>query len=296
MKNYLARHQLKLNRIYALCWFSLCGALVSFSPQADALASSQTDNNSKPSYITIIIDDIGYKQGDQRFTQLPEAISFAILPHAQYSYELGLVSGQQGRDVMLHLPLESIIPSEQLGVGALMANMDYHELTHAFSSALASVPNVIGINNHMGSKFTQLSGPLDALMGLVAQRDLFFVDSRTTPFTKVEQIAQDKGVETARRHVFLDHIMSADFIEGQFQRLIRKAKKNGHALAIGHPHDKTYEFLLNHLPLLKQHNIELVGIKEYLYLTNQRYAQTETSTEMNSQPPSKNNPQIAPQP
>jgi polysaccharide deacetylase 2 family uncharacterized protein YibQ len=250
-------------------WWSVSAAtMLSMTQAATTAANDSATTFVQPSYISIIIDDIGYKHGDQRFTQLPKEISFAILPHAHYSYDLGLAAGEQGRDVMLHLPLESIVPSGQLGDGALMTYMDRAELQETFASALASVPNVIGINNHMGSKFTQLSGPLDALMDLVARQQLFFIDSRTTPFSKVESIAQQKGIETARRNIFLDHVTSADFIERQFKQLIRQAQRNGHALAIGHPHDKTLAFLSQNLPLLKQHNIQLVGIQDYLYLTD----------------------------
>jgi polysaccharide deacetylase 2 family uncharacterized protein YibQ len=273
-----------------LC-LSVTASLMWNITQAATTASKGSTTFVKPSYISIIIDDIGYKHGDKRFTQLPKEISFAILPHAHFSYDLGVVAGEQGRDVMLHLPLESIVPSGQLGDGALMTYMDRAELQATFASALASVPNAIGINNHMGSKFTQLSGPLYALMDLVAQQQLFFIDSRTTPFSKVESIARKKGIETTRRNVFLDHVTSADFIEGQFQQLIRKAKRNGHALAIGHPHDKTLAFLQQNLPLLQQHNIQLVGIQDYLYLTDKK-AKIQTPSIISEEPAL----QTAPQP
>lgn len=254
----------------ALYMSALYISIVLFSIVGVTYAATLPSNVDKPKYISIIIDDIGYKQGDQRFIQLPKEVSFAILPHAHYSYDLGLAAGEQGRDVLLHLPLESIIPSGQLGAGALMTNMDTTELNTTFASALASVPNAIGINNHMGSKFTQLSGPLFALMELVAEQQLFFIDSRTTPFSKGETIARQKGIETASRHVFLDHVTSADFIAAQFQQLIRQAQRNGHALAIGHPHDKTLAFLQQNLPLLQEHNIVLVGIQDYLHLTDSK--------------------------
>ncbi len=218
----------------------------------------------QPPIITIIIDDIGHKSTDRNFSELPPQVAFAILPHAHFSNDIALQSAIQQRNVILHLPLESIIPSGQLGDGALMTSMDLQELHHTFTAALHSVPNAIGVNNHMGSKFTQLSGPLYALMDLVAQHDLFFVDSRTTPFSKVESIAQRRGIDTARRHVFLDHVTSAEFIDRQFKYLIRRAQQTGHALAIGHPHATTLAYLQRQLPLLAQHNVKLVGLQQYL--------------------------------
>lgn len=292
--HFNANQQRKMLQLLSACVLCLCvlmDGVLSVAQAATTAVNRASAQSITPSYISIIIDDIGYKHTDQQFTLLPKEISFAILPHAHYSYDLGLQAGEQGRDVMLHLPLESIVPSGQLGDGALMTYMDSNELQHTFAQALASVPNAVGINNHMGSKFTQLSGPLYALMDLVAQQQLFFIDSRTTPFSRGESIARQKGIETASRNVFLDHVTSADFIEGQFQHLIRKAKRNGHALAIGHPHDKTLAFLLKNLPLLKQHNIKLVGIQDYLYLTD-----TKTKIQSPSQPIEQPAPQTAPQP
>lgn len=287
----IQRNMSQLLSASIVCLCLLAYALVSMAQAATTAVNRATAHSMTPSYISIIIDDIGYKHTDKQFTQLPKEISFAILPHAHYSYDLGVQAGEQGRDVMLHLPLESIVPSGQLGDGALMTYMDGDQLQQTFAQALASVPNAVGINNHMGSKFTQLSGPLYALMDLVAQQQLFFIDSRTTPFSRGESIARQKGVETASRNVFLDHVTSADFIEGQFQHLIRKAKRNGHALAIGHPHDKTLTFLLKNLPLLTQHNIKLVGIQDYLYLTDPK-----AKIQSHSQPIEQPAPQTAPQP
>ncbi|MEP1870945.1 MAG: divergent polysaccharide deacetylase family protein, partial [Paraglaciecola sp.] len=126
------------------------------------------------------------------------------------------------------------------------------------------VPNAIGLNNHMGSKFTQLSFPLSVTMEFLLDKGLFFVDSRTTRYSKAQRIAEQVGVPNIMRHVFLDHVVELKQIEIQFNRLIELSKKNGYAVGIAHPHPETLNFLKGHLPELKKQQITLSKLSDVL--------------------------------
>lgn len=218
----------------------------------------------KKAQIAIIIDDIGNKRADADAFALPEKVTFSILPHTSFSTQFSTYSYHQGREVMLHMPMESL-HGEALGDGALLASMYPEEVENTLLLALESVPHAIGVNNHMGSKLTQITLQMNAVMDVLNNNNLYFIDSRTTKFTKAYQIAQQHGVATAQRHVFLDHYANEAFLEKQFEQLLRKARRNGAVIGIAHPYKISISFLKKKLANLPD-DIELVTVSEFLSL------------------------------
>jgi hypothetical protein len=218
----------------------------------------------KKAQIAIIIDDIGNKRADADAFALPEKVTFSILPHTSFSTQFSTYSYHQGREVMLHMPMESL-HGEALGDGALLASMYPEEVENTLLLALESVPHAIGVNNHMGSKLTQITLQMNAVMDVLNNNNLYFIDSRTTKFTKAYQIAQQHGVATAQRHIFLDHYANEAFLEKQFEQLLRKARRNGAVIGIAHPYKISISFLKKKLANLPD-DIELVTVSEFLSL------------------------------
>lgn len=216
----------------------------------------------KKAQIAIIIDDIGNKRADAEAFALPKKVTFSILPHTNLSTQFSTFSYHQGREVMLHMPMESL-HGEALGDGAILANMYPEEVENALMLALESVPHAIGVNNHMGSKLTQITLQMNAVMEVLRNNNLYFIDSRTTKFTKAHVIAQKHGVISAQRHVFLDHYANDAFLEKQFAELIRKARRNGSVIGIAHPYKISIAFLKRKLANLPD-DVELISISEYL--------------------------------
>jgi polysaccharide deacetylase 2 family uncharacterized protein YibQ len=218
------------------------------------------------SQIVIIIDDVGGKTSDAKAFELSKYVTFAILPHTRFSTEYSYKAAQQNREVMLHMPMESL-NNEALGVGPLLSDMYPQQIQQSLLAALATVPHAVGVNNHMGSKLTQMTLPMQSMMEILAQNNMFFVDSRTTRFSKAKVIAKDFGVTTASRHIFLDHEQETAFLQRQFDRLIYQARRNGKAIGIGHPHAVTLEFLPEALASLPA-DIELITVSQYLEETD----------------------------
>lgn len=216
--------------------------------------------------IAIIIDDIGAKASDAKAFALSKKITFSILPHTNFSTEFSYWASQQNREVMLHMPMESL-NKERLGEGPILANMYPQEVRTALLYALETVPHAVGVNNHMGSKLTQMTLQMTILMQALERNNLFFVDSRTTKFTKASIIARQEGVKAARRHTFLDHVQTPEFLERQFKTLVRQAERKGKAIGIGHPYPVTLAFLQKKLNELPDH-VELVTVSEYLQETD----------------------------
>ncbi|AWL13226.1 uncharacterized protein HMF8227_02775 [Saliniradius amylolyticus] len=213
--------------------------------------------------VALIIDDIGYRQTDAAAFQLPSEVTFSILPHTPYSTEFAHRAAQQGREVMLHMPMEALA-GNKLGPGALTTELTSPAIQQTLNHALASVPNAVGLNNHMGSRLTQMTRPMTATMEFLRQQQMFFIDSRTTRYSRAETIAQQTGLASARRHVFLDHYQDKRQIRFQFERLIRIAKKHQRAIGIAHPYPVTLEFLSEHLEELQARGIRLLPASELL--------------------------------
>ena len=217
--------------------------------------------------ISIIIDDMGkHLEAGQRVLALPGAVACAFLPHARYTPSLANSAYAAGKEVMLHLPMDSV-DRRSLDVGGVTLDMTERQFISTVQAGLDAVPHVIGINNHMGSLLTRHPGHMLWLMRLMQrQSPLFFVDSRTTVATVARMVAEENGVPASERNVFLDNHLTADEITFQFNRLLRLARKQGTALAIGHPHAQTLSLLEQQLPKLEQQGIRLVSVGELIEL------------------------------
>lgn len=214
--------------------------------------------------VALIVDDMGNKKNDARVFELPSEVALSILPHTPLSKPFSTRAAAQKREVMLHIPMESLT-GKRLGPGALTADMHPHVIEQTLESALASVPNAIGVNNHMGSKLTQLTLPMRTTMEFLKRHSMFFVDSRTTRYSKAERIARETGLLSGYRSVFLDHSTDPDQIDRQFKRLIRLAKKYDQVIGIAHPYPQTVDYLKQALPELSEQGVRLVPLSEILH-------------------------------
>ncbi len=220
--------------------------------------------NAKTNRVAIIIDDMGYRYTDKHALTLPGAITYAFLPHTTYGRKLAVQANNAHHDVLIHIPMESE-NRKKLGPGALTSSMDEQEFRQSLTDSFAEIPFAIGINNHMGSYLTQLYQPMAWTMAFLKQNHLIFLDSKTSPHSKAEQAASDFGVPVKSRHIFLDNVLTDEYISQQFKQLINFAQKNKTAIAIAHPHPETVETLNKLIPTLKLHGIELVPLSS-LYL------------------------------
>ncbi|WP_260680404.1 divergent polysaccharide deacetylase family protein [Thalassotalea sp. PS06] len=213
--------------------------------------------------VAIVIDDIGYRHTDRAALLLPRQVAFAVLPHTPHGKDLAKQAWQQQREIMLHVPMESI-KGLNPGPGALTSTMSEQHIQETLQAQIDDIPHVIGINNHMGSRLTQMSMPMESTMKFLKANDLFFLDSRTSKFSQAEYIARQHGVPSLHRKLFLDNKLDESYIENQFQKLVNLSKRDGTAIAIAHPHPKTLKVLHRMLPTLSKHQIELVHISTLL--------------------------------
>lgn len=212
--------------------------------------------------IIIILDDLGYRPSDVAAFSLPKEVTFSILPQTPLASEIAKRADKEGRAIMLHMPMQAQ-NGKDMGPLGLTTDMFAGAITHNVRKAIKSLPNAVGLNNHMGSAFTGQHEAMEALLKEVKRQGLFFVDSRTTVLTKGEEIAERLGVPNASRQVFLDHKLDPTFLLKQFNQMKRIAKRDGHVVVIGHPHPATIDFLNTHLPSLEEEGFTLTSVADY---------------------------------
>jgi polysaccharide deacetylase 2 family uncharacterized protein YibQ len=209
--------------------------------------------------VAIIIDDLGYdRKIADKFLELDVALTFSILPFSPFQNKITRRAHEKGVEVMLHMPMEpKEYPGVNPGPGTLLANMSPDQLISQLEKNLDTMPDVKGINNHMGSRLTAESDQLNQIFSILKKRGLFFVDSRTTADTLCKPSARMFKVPFAERDVFLDHHQQPEFIRKQIIKLIEAAQRRGEAVGIAHPYSTTYTVLKEMLPELKR-NVRVV--------------------------------------
>lgn len=208
--------------------------------------------------LAIVMDDLGNDRGQaDALFRLAYPLTISVLPHEADSGEIAEEAHRRGYEVMLHLPMAASGAAKEEAI-ELHPGMAPGAVEKTFTAMLETVPYAAGVNNHEGSLGTADQPLMDELMPLLRQRNLFFIDSRTTTATVAESAARAAGVAAARRNVFLDDEQTVPAIRKQFALALRDAREKGSALAIGHPHAETLEVLGEMMPEAQRQGVQLV--------------------------------------
>lgn len=229
-----------------------------------APAELTTEQLQAPGKLVIIIDDLGHVLSNgQRAADLPGPVTLSILPYTRHGDRIARRAHQAGKEIMLHAPMSNL-RNHPLGAGGLTPEMSEQEFRATFAASLLQIPHVQGVNNHMGSELTQYRPQMTWLMEELLNNELYFVDSRTSSDTVAANVAAEFGIPHLSRHVFLDNEPSREAIDERFTVAIERARKDGLAVAIGHPYRETLDYLADRLPSLAENNITLMTVSEAL--------------------------------
>lgn len=227
--------------------------------------------------LAIIIDDLGYhRTRGEAITNLPAPVTCAIIPQTPWGPHLAEQAAAQGKEVMIHLPMAT--GARRLDKGGLGESVTQSQLVNTVREAFIRIPQARGLNNHMGSILTAEPEPMRWLMQELALQHYFFIDSRTTPESVALDMAQQHGLRTAGRDVFLDNERDLLSMNRQFNQALRIARQKGSAILIGHPYPETITYLENVLPLLEQAGIEVVPASSLLKAPPITTASTSSNT------------------
>nr|WP_240635010.1 divergent polysaccharide deacetylase family protein [Brenneria salicis] len=221
--------------------------------------------------LAIVIDDFGYRpHNENQVLAMPTAISIAVLPNAPYAREMAAKAHNQGREVLIHLPMAPM-SKQPLERDTLRPDMSSEEIRRIIRQSVNNVPHAVGLNNHMGSAMTASLPGMQKVMQALSAYELYFLDSMTIGSSKASQAAAGTGVKVIKRRVFLDDTQNEADIRNQFNRAVQMARRSGSAIAIGHPHPATIKVLQQMLPTLAS-DIVLVRPSQLLNEPTQYYA------------------------
>ncbi|MGB1239165.1 MAG: divergent polysaccharide deacetylase family protein [Pseudomonadales bacterium] len=214
--------------------------------------------------LALVIDDMGHNVALNRAVlQLSGDISFAFLPHARYSKRMAIAAKALERDILLHAPMENFAQLS-LGPGGLTTRQSQGEFKAVLARNIEAIPYIRGVNNHTGSKLTSQSLQMQWTMQVLAERELFFLDSRTSAKSVAAAEARKAGIPVLVRDVFLDHSASPKDMAREFERAITIATKHGKAVLIAHPRKATVAFLQRHLAQVEARGVRLVSLSTLL--------------------------------
>jgi polysaccharide deacetylase 2 family uncharacterized protein YibQ len=216
--------------------------------------------------IALIIDDIGYSFSRlRRFLKLEVPITFSILPRLPKSRILAIEIHSEGHEIMLHQPMEPHNPRCDPGPGALHVGDGPDTIVRIMEENISEMSFAAGVNNHMGSRFTECCTEVHEALSVVKNKGLFFVDSLTSSRSEAYKVAIRLGMVTARRNIFLDNVVNESAVLSQLQRLQRRAMRHGHAVGIGHPFPETAWAIRQFLRRVKHDNVTMVYVSDVLY-------------------------------
>jgi uncharacterized protein len=241
--------------IVFLSWFSL----KQVSPVADIPI---TRSGPKPK-LALVLDDFGYSNKNfDVLTSIDVPLTLAVLPGIRYSNEACAVVVHSNMEVILHLPMEPMRENAPIEKDTILVDMDDAAIKSILEKSLNSVPGARGVSNHMGSKATGDARVMKVVFGELKRRDMFFLDSMTTPDSVCAAIASEMDVPYVKRDIFIDNVQEEAAIIKQIGKALKIARAKGEAVAIGHDRKITVEALKLIVPYIQKRGIELVALSE----------------------------------
>jgi hypothetical protein len=230
--------------------------------------SDKEDNPPPPAKLAIIIDDIGSTDsGLDKMLAIKEHLTFAVMPFLENTERDAVNAYENGMEVIVHLPMEANGGKiSWVGPKPIMSGMTSDEIKELTAEAISNVPHAVGANIHMGSRASSNKSVMSAVLGVLKEKNMFFVDSRTTRHPIGKEVADEQGVLCYDRDVFLDGKQPKSFVVRRLRQAGDIALKKGFAVAIGHAGieggDVTAEAITEIIPEFEEKNIQLVFVSE----------------------------------
>jgi hypothetical protein len=211
--------------------------------------------------VAIVIDDLGLdRRNTARVIRLPGPLTLAYMTYADDVAAQARAGRDAGHELLVHVPMAPGNGHLTTGPHVLSPDLPPDELKRRIDWVLSRFDGYVGLNNHMGSRFTADAAGMSLLFEELQRRGLLFLDSRTTAATVADEMAMRYDVAFVRRNIFLDNETSAGEVEAQLGKVEAEARRTGVAVAIGHPHDGTIDALQRWLPTIGARGFALVPV------------------------------------
>lgn len=229
---------------------------------ANNKATYKYDKTSKPK-IVIMIDDVSTQRQKREILKLGYKVNLSILPPTKGHPNSAKIA-QDLPFYLIHFPMQASSKFNGAEVGTLQITDSYEKIEKRVKQLRDWYPKALYTNNHTGSVFTQDYKSMDKLFKALKKYNFIFVDSRTTAKSQAKIMAQKYNMPYIVRNTFMDNKKDFNYIQNQLKKAIKIAKKNGYAIAIGHPYAITIKVLRESKHLLK--GLEPIYVSELPYL------------------------------
>ena len=224
--------------------------------------SYKYDLKTKPKLV-IIIDDVVSKSQKDKILNIGYPITMAFLPPNGVQKESAIIA-QNLPFHMIHFPMQASKNFKNIEIDTLNISDSYETIEARVKQLRVLYPNATYTNNHTGSVFTENYEAMDKLFRALKKYNFIFVDSRTTPNSVAKELSIKYQMPYIVRDTFLDNDRSFTAIQNQLKDAIRVAKKQGFAIAIGHPYEVTFKVLKESKHLLN--DVEPIFLNKLPYL------------------------------
>jgi polysaccharide deacetylase 2 family uncharacterized protein YibQ len=249
---------------------AVCTRAAASAPEGETGARDTPLRQESPasplSKAAIVIDDFGNNmQGTQEMLDLPIPITVAVMPGLPSTVPDAEMAHAKGKEVIIHLPMEPVKGKKSwLGPGSITTDLTDKEIRARVEAAVDEIPYAIGMNNHMGSKATADPRVMRIVLKVCKERNLFFLDSRTTGKSVIGELCAELGVKTANNGLFFDEVYTLEHIMKQVERFKKHMGKHEQGIAIGHvgPPGKKTAFALKKAASEMSGKVEFVPVRE----------------------------------
>lgn len=224
--------------------------------------------------LTLIFDDFGYlsirNSAVSGFLKLDEHFTVSIIPGLRYSTQIAEEFHRAGREIIIHMPMESESKAKQENMTLLTA-MTGGEIRSLLVQAMNDIPYAKGMSNHQGSRFTGDTCAVMKLAEVISGGKLYFVDNLTAPNSKAYSLCKTEGIPALKRDVFLDCDLRTDeTISDRFRQLVSIANIRGYAVGIGHCRTETLKAFVDFLDSPLSDEVELIFPSQLLETLGQK--------------------------
>jgi polysaccharide deacetylase 2 family uncharacterized protein YibQ len=232
------------------------------APKSEKSQQSKQPSSKQLGRLALVIDDCGLTMdGIADLLALEQPLTFAVLPYHQYSGTIARQAAAQGKQVLVHLPLESL-GGERAEPTTILTTMTNEQIRDRTGEAIAAVPQSVGVNNHQGSKATADPRVMKAAMAVMQERGLSFLDSRTNAGSVAYGTAKAMGMRAVENDHFIDNSSDVETIKRELRTAGKLAISQGEAVAIGHIRPNTVIALREMLPELESMGVKMVFVSE----------------------------------
>lgn len=213
--------------------------------------------------MAVILDDWGHNAALlDKVIELKRPITIAVLPNLEHSRDIAEKAHKNGLTVMLHMPMQPFSDKMDLEKETILTTTPDADIRRMLDRALASIPHVSGVNNHMGSAATSNMRVMRVVLSHLKKKNLFFVDSHVSAKTVGPAVAHETGIRFGKRDVFVDNIAEVSEVRKELDRAKTLALEEGSVIVIGHDKSPTLIALQKAIPEFEKEGVRLVSAKE----------------------------------